>query len=384
MEQSLIDQFADAIKQDPKEKKTTYSAIVSRIDEEGVIWVYVAGADKDTPTAQTGVEVNKGDNVTVEWRNNKLYIAGNYSNPSTGVARVQDVEDAAKVAKESAENAVYDAGRARDAAEQAEGKAAEADAAAREAFVSAQSASDSAHSAITDLSLVEKVVNSIEWIAKHGYYSRSTDQEIYPDKMYFTLECNAVSSPTGNPSSQRYYERYGSGTDEDPYYYVKTEDTTVTTGKTYYTGTASSVSQPTGNPYDLLYYELQTNEAVSQYLNSHLALTDNGLYIIAEDSSYKALLSSTGLQIIDPQGRVVGIHGDIIQLGQKSEIHFEATANQLKFCTQNEDICWFGQNEYGIWEMHIANTFVEDMVRYGDYAFIKRKNGNMSLKWLGE
>ena len=383
MEQGIIEQFVNAIKQEPNDKKTTYSAIVSRIDEEGVIWVYVAGADKDTPTAQTGVEVKKGDNVTVEWRNNKLYIAGNYSNPSAGVSRVQEAEIAAKVANEAANNAVYDAGRARDAAEQAQGKAAEADTAARNASQSAQEASDSAHSAITDLSLVEKVVNSIEWIARHGYYSRTTDQEVYPDKMYFVLECDSVTTPTGNPSLQRYYERYGSGTDEDPYYFVKTEDTSVVSGKEYYTGSASSVSQPTGNPYELLYYELETNEAVSQYLNSHLALTDNGLYIIAEDNSYKALLSSTGLQIIDPQGRVVGIHGDIIQLGQKSEIHFEATANQLKFCTQDEDICWFGQNDYGIWEMHIANTFVEDMVRYGDYAFIKRKNGNMSLKWLG-
>ena len=383
MEQGIIEQFVNAIKQEPNDKKTTYSAIVSRIDEEGVIWVYVAGADKDTPTAQTGVEVKKGDNVTVEWRNNKLYIAGNYSNPSAGVSRVQEAEIAAKVANEAADNAVYDAGRARDAAEQAQGKAAEADTAARNASQSAQEASDSAHSAITDLSLVEKVVNSIEWIARHGYYSRTTDQEVHPDKMYFVLECDSVTTPTGNPSLQRYYERYGSGTDENPYYFVKTEDTSVVSGKAYYTGTASSVSQPTGNPYELLYYELETNEAVSQYLNSHLALTDNGLYIIAEDNSYKALLSSTGLQIIDPQGRVVGIHGDIIQLGQKSEIHFEATANQLKFCTQDEDICWFGQNDYGIWEMHIANTFVEDMVRYGDYAFIKRKNGNMSLKWLG-
>lgn len=383
MEQGMIDLFVNAIKQEPNDKKTTYSAIVSRIDEEGVIWVYVAGSDKDTPTAQTGVEVKKGDNVTVEWRNNKLYIAGNYSNPSAGMARVQEAETAAKVANEAADNAVYDAGRARDAAEQAQGKAAEADSAARNASQSAQEASDSAHAAITDLSLVEKVVDSLEWIARHGYYSRSDDQEVYPDKMYFTLECDAVATPTGNPSLQRYYERYGSGTDEDPYYYVKTEDTSVASGKTYYTGSASSVSQPTGNPYELLYYELKTNEAVSQYLNSHLALTNNGLYIIAEDNSYKALLSSTGLQIIDPQGHVVGIHGDIIQLGQKSEIHFEATSNQLKFCTQDEDICWFGQNAYGIWEMHIANTFVEDMVRYGDYAFIKRKNGNMSLKWLG-
>lgn len=147
MEQSLIEQFADAIKQEPNDKQTTYSAIVSRIDEEGTIWVYVAGSDKDTPTAQTGVEVKKGDSVTVEWRNNKLFIAGNYSNPSAGINRVQDVEVAAKVAKESAESAVYDAGRAKDAAEDAIETANSVRGIAQTAQNYAESAKDSAQNA---------------------------------------------------------------------------------------------------------------------------------------------------------------------------------------------------------------------------------------------
>lgn len=43
----------------------------------------------------------------------------------------------------------------------------------------------------------------------------------------------AVSSPTGNPSSQGWYERSGTGTDQDPYTYTLSTDTTVGE-KTYY------------------------------------------------------------------------------------------------------------------------------------------------------
>lgn len=73
---------------DEKQKSDTYSAVVSHIDEEGTVWVILAGSDKETPTTSTSTEVKRGDAVTVSWRNNKLYIGGNYSNPSAGVETV--------------------------------------------------------------------------------------------------------------------------------------------------------------------------------------------------------------------------------------------------------------------------------------------------------
>ena len=66
------------------DKSNTYSAIVSHIDKEGTVWVTLAGNDKETPTASTSSEVARGDVVTVTWRNNKLYIGGNYTNPAAG------------------------------------------------------------------------------------------------------------------------------------------------------------------------------------------------------------------------------------------------------------------------------------------------------------
>lgn len=123
MDMNLIDEIVSAVKPDEKEKNHTYSAVVSRIDDEGVVWVNLVGSEKETPTAETSAEVKKGDRVNVEWRNNKIYISGNVSNPSAGVVRVSAVENAAQVANQAAANAVADASVARSAAESAQADA---------------------------------------------------------------------------------------------------------------------------------------------------------------------------------------------------------------------------------------------------------------------
>ena len=96
-----------------EERPKTYTAEVSHTDDEGVVWVRLPGAEQDTPTASTSTDVKMGDTVTVEWRNNKLYIAGNYTNPSAGVQRVSKVE-------QTAEKAMSDAGTAQAAADSAQ------------------------------------------------------------------------------------------------------------------------------------------------------------------------------------------------------------------------------------------------------------------------
>lgn len=119
-----IKEFIDAIKpEDQAQKNRTYQAEVSRIDDEGIVWVRIAGSDIETPTTAASAEIQRGDNVNVEWRNNKLYIAGNYSNPSAGIERVTVVENnlntAVKdsaIARAAADSAVESAGTAGRAA----------------------------------------------------------------------------------------------------------------------------------------------------------------------------------------------------------------------------------------------------------------------------
>ena len=155
-----IKELVDSIKQPESGTSQTYGAVVSRVDKEGVVWIYLAGTDKETPTASTSSEVKSGDVVNVEWRNNKLYIAGNYSNPSAGVTRVQAVEAAANTAREAANNAVADAGRARQAAD--------------EATATAESVRGIAEQAMEDASEAQTAASNAETSASQAASSAST------------------------------------------------------------------------------------------------------------------------------------------------------------------------------------------------------------------
>lgn len=188
IERSAIEAFTKAISQEPQSSNNKYNAVVSRIDNEQVIWVQVAGSDIETPTASTSAEVKQGDNVVVEWRNNKLYIAGNTSNPSAGVIRVDAVERAAGIANQAAQRAVADASIAREAAESVQGIA-------QEAQRDADSAKKSATTAINQLGYIEDVVGTLEWIAEHGEYEKTEDTEIQEGKIYFRRVASLIEYP---------------------------------------------------------------------------------------------------------------------------------------------------------------------------------------------
>lgn len=98
---SVAEDFLDIVQGKDKSKtNSTHSAIVSRIDDEGTVWVRVAGSENETPVASVSSEVKKNDAVNVEWRNNRLYIVGNPSNPSAGITRVAHVEESTENIRE--------------------------------------------------------------------------------------------------------------------------------------------------------------------------------------------------------------------------------------------------------------------------------------------
>lgn len=289
VDHNVVEEFIGAIRQDQHDKNRTYSAVVSRVDNENTIWVRVAGSDKETPTASTSSEVKRGDSVNVEWRNNKLYIAGNYSNPAAGSIRVAAVERAASqakaaagVARQAAESAVEDAGIAKEAADSAQKSADDAGKAADDAGKAAGEATKLANSALEDLSIVEDVIGVLEWVSDHGDYVATEDTSVVEGKYYFAR----------------------SGTAPDYIYTV--------------------VVTPTGDPAAQGWYELESiDEAVSKYVLSHLSLTSRGLWVLpsgmgsASDPQYapkyKLLLSNDGMYLYDGSGHVVATYGESIR-----------------------------------------------------------------------
>ena len=137
--QDTLTEIVSSLKTTEKQTDHTYQAVVSRIDKDGSVWVNIAGSEQETPTEAVSTEVKRGDAVTVEWRNNKLYVAGNYSSPSAGIERVMEVD-------QKATNALTDATVAHEAAVMAVDSAGIAGRAASVAQTAAEAAQATANS----------------------------------------------------------------------------------------------------------------------------------------------------------------------------------------------------------------------------------------------
>ena len=289
-----VEQFIESIKEYESESSKTNIAIVSNVDEEGVVWVNLAGSDKSTPTASASAEVKAGDIVNVEWRNNKLYIAGNYTDPSAGGVRVNKVEQSAKIANQAAANAVADANTAREAAEDAKATAGNVHAIAEQAQTdadkakkSADNASEYAARALGNLSTVQNVAETLNWITAHGTMKPTTDTALDPSHVYFVEDSNGP---------------YIVG--ELPY---------------------SVVTEPDVDDI-ATYYELSIDESLNNFIATHLVLTDAGLSIFGDtinDPLTYALVSSVALSFIlnGEQQLKVGYESSIDDYGVLSNNH---------------------------------------------------------------
>lgn len=100
-----------------------------------------------------------------------------------------------------------------------------------------------------------------------------------------------------------------------------TTDTTPTSGKSYYIrhqdGTFELVEDTTGkNPAQEGWYEMDS--AISNYVGAHLSLTDYGLNLVLDNSSYRIHIGTLtsdgddGVYLLDPNGNVVSFFGENI------------------------------------------------------------------------
>ena len=94
-----------------------------------------------------------------------------------------------------------------------------------------------------------------------------------------------------------------------------TNDTTPVSGKAYYIknqdGTFTLVTDTTGkNPHTEGWYEM--DEAITNYIAAHLAMTNDGLVVTKDNSKWKVLVKNNGIDIIDSTSglnRVVASYG---------------------------------------------------------------------------
>lgn len=187
--------------------------------------------------------------------------------------------------------------------------AAAAQASADSAAAAAAAAQASAASALVNLSTVQSVAETLEWITKHGTMTLTSDTSLDPTHIYFVQ-------------------------DADGDYVV---------GGVHY----SLVSEPDEDNLST-YYELSIDESLNNYVGTHLALTDEGLWLLPADpnGAYKVLIATgagstyttAGTYVIDGSGTAVAsFTSDAVRMGTADGNNIDITDNDIGFSMPYDD-----------------------------------------------
>lgn len=267
----------------------------------------------------------------------------------TALASVKAIYDAAEEA-----NTLLDG--MQTAAEQAGTTLTQIYADAENAQASADVARTSASNALNQLSVVESVVGVLDLLSKHGTYTQITDTE-------------AVAE-----SGKWYFTRSGSGTTADPYTYAV-------------------VDVPVGDSVTGYYELTDIDQAVTKYVSSHLALTDDGLSLQQDGSDYRILISTDGLKIIGANGATVASYGTETTIGSATGFNVKITGTELGFYQGTQRVAYINNNQ-----LYITQSVVLQQMDLGipvasgglgQWSWKVHPNGqnprrnNLNLKWIG-
>ena len=245
------------------------------------------------------------------------------ANTATGL--LADMQEAATEAGTTLTRIYQDAADAQTSADNAASSA-------RSAQNDANVANIYANSALDQLGIVQNIVGVLDLLQKHGNYKLTTDTEVRGGKWYFTR----------------------SGT--DPNY------------------TYSVVNGPTGDPSSNGWYELTgIDEAIQNYVSSQLVVDDAGLWLKTAGMQTKVLLSSTeGVVLYGSEGVPIGKYGATAQIGDPTGFHIEIDGQEIGFYNYNNRVAYIRSNE----------LYIENNLSFGHFVFTERANGHFTLKLI--
>lgn len=106
------------------------------------------------------------------------------------------------------------------------------------------------------------------------------------------------------------------------------------------------------------------------------AITLGQLAADARNAIANAATTATGYMSYDNGTLTIG--------AEANETKAQLTNTKFAFVGNGTELAYMGQNpDTDAWETVIDNARISDMLFFGDFAWIKRSNGNMSLKWVG-
>lgn len=127
------------------------------------------------------------------------------------------------------------------------------------------------------------------------------------------------------------------------------------------------------------------SESVNIRNNSDIVASFGEKIYLYSGNNY-TMVDSDGVSIFSNNTQVAKFTKNEIVLGDySSRIKNVITGTRIAFVSDDgKTAASFGLNDDGIWEMRIGATYAEETLRFGNYAWEGRSNGNMTLKWLGE
>lgn len=227
---------------------------------------------------------------------------------------------------------------------------------AESAKINAETAQTSADTAIRQLDVVENIVGVLDLIATNGTYELTQDTEVVPNKWYFTQ----------------------SGTAPNYVYTV--------------------VQNPSGNPSTQGWYELTSiDEAVKNYVSSHMVLDGNGLLLQADGSNARIRISTEigneGLILYGTDGNQIAKYGSNTVIGNAQGFHIEMDGTELGFYQGARKVAYISNNQ-----LYITQSVVLQQMDLGtpvnngglgQWSWKVHANGetpsrnNLNLKWIG-
>ena len=219
---------------------------------------------------------------------------------------------------------------------------------------------------------IEKVVDVLEWTAQHGIYALSEDTEVQVDKYYFSVGSASLTADTTINSTKVYYTRSGTSPD---YVYTAVANPVASALGTYYEVAFSIVQTPTGNPNTQKYYDISgVDEAITQYVATHLALTDDGLYVQVDNSSSKIQITGSGVYLWNTGKRIAQYTNEVV-LGDIDDVHIVLSpTNGLEFYQGASKVAWITANT-----MHIQQAEIESNLRIGQFLWKVQSANRISL-----
>ena len=165
-------------------------------------------------------------------------------------------------------------------------------------------------------------------------------------------------------------------------------DVSVTVRSTY---SYEVVNNPTGDPSAQGWYELTgIDQAIQNYVSSHLVLTNNGLSLRTDGSNYRLDLTTTGMNIIGANGQTLASYGTSTVVGDVSGFHVQIDGTELGFYQGSNRVAYINGNRLYITQSVVlqqmdVGTQVSDG-GLGQWSWkVHEVNGanNLYLKWLG-